>query len=356
MSARRGILAAAKEHSSRTAWEPSIAMTDAEKRDLCRELLSEFGVVKMRETERGELIHSCCLPGGRHRNGDAAASASLNYRKLVYRCHGCGGRGGLLWLIGVCRDQDSDEARAWLSGATGTGGALMDLSRLLELVDALAKAPEGRPPLPRFDHSMLDPWDFIHPYMTQMRGVPEQTLDHFRVGYAERYPMGQGITQPRITIPLFWKGDLVGWQARALLKGDQPKYKNSPEFPRDRVLYGDTEHDVAVVVESPLTVLRRHHHMPNVLGTFGAQVADAQVRLLQRYRRVILCFDPDSAGWNATEYVGNQLTAHTQVWAWENPYDVDLGDMDDDTADHLVAEAVPFPVWQRPAVLQPWKG
>jgi hypothetical protein len=355
MALRRGGAAGAKAAAS--TFEPVTSLSDAEKESLARELLAEFGVTRiLRKTDKGELIHSCCLPGNRHKNGDAAASASLNYRKLVYKCYGCGGKGGLLWLIAICREQDSDEAREWLAGATGTGGQVMDLSRLLELLEALEAKPESRAPIPSYDPSMLDDWDFIHPYMTEIRRVPEATLDHFRVGYAREYPMGRHAEpQERITIPLFWRGELVGWQARALFPGDEPKYKNSPEFPRERVLYNDHDGETVVLVESPLSVLRHFHHVPEFTATFGASVADSQLRVLQRHRKIVIWFDNDNAGWEATEHVADELTPYCQVWAVDSPWAADPGDMDDATVRKMIIEAVPFPVWERPRKLHPWK-
>jgi hypothetical protein len=347
---RRGI--DHKDANRVRSFEQSL-LPDSEKEHLARELLAEFGVTGIRHSaERGELIHSCCLPGGRHKNGDRNASASLNYRKLTYSCFGCGGHGGLLWFIAVCRGEDGDAAREWLNGATGSGGHVMELTKLLALLDALAahQRPE-RAPIPRFDPATLDPWDFRHPYMTEVRGCHPDTLARFRVGYAHDYFGGPG----RIIIPQFWKGDLVGWQARALYPGDSPKYKNSVEFPRHQTLYNPHQDDTAVIVESPLSVLRHHHHQSRLMATFGAQVTDEQRRLLHRHRRVLLWFDNDDAGWGATTAVADALLAHTQVWVIDSRWAADPADMTDDVVDRLIDDAVPYAIWSPPRALDEWK-
>ena len=330
------------------------ALDDGSKEQLCRDLLAEFGVTHVKATPKGELIHSCPLPFGGHRNGDRNPSASLNFRKLTFKCLGCGNSGGLLWFIASCRGETSEEAKTWLNDQTGMGQSVMDLTNLLKVLDRLYAGPvDERPPIPRYDPSVLAPWtwNIQHPYLTDPppdgRGIPSSTLDKFGVGYAEEYFDGS----ERIVIPLWWKGELVGWQARHIVAdGHSDKYRNSPDFPRDRVLYNyeNGNRRSAIVVESPASVLRHHHHQPTMQATFGANVTDDQIRLLQRYSSVLLWFDNDEAGWKATSRVGEELARYNTVWAVDSPYAADPADLDDDTVDHLVARAIPFAIWKRP--------
>lgn len=331
------------------------ALDDGSKEQLCRDLLSEFGVNRVKATPKGELIHSCPLPFGGHRNGDKNPSASLNYRKLTFKCLGCGNSGGLLWFIASCRGETSEEARTWLNDQTGMGQSVMELGNLLKVLDQLYAGPvDERPPIPRYDRSVLRPWtwNLQHPWMTDPppdgRGIPSSTLDKFGVGYAEEYFDGT----ERIIIPLWWKGELVGWQARHVGDGDHPdKYRNSPDFPRDRVIfnYENGDRHSAIVVESPASVLRHHHHRSEMQATFGANVTDDQIRLLQRYQRVLLWFDNDPAGWKATERVGGQLAPYNTVWVVNYPGREDPADLDDGPVDFFVEEAIPFALWKSPA-------
>lgn len=338
-----------------TAFEATM-LPDLEKEQLCIDLIGEFGSSVVSKTSKGELIHSCPIPNAGHKNGDKNASASLNFKKLTFNCFGCGSSGGLLWYMAVCRGEDVEGVREWLGKTAGVGGHVMDLHKFLELIDAMTAPAAGPPPIPKYSARVLDPWDFVHPYMTEVRGCRDETLDEFRVGWAQEYPMGRDEEpQQRIIIPQFWRGDLVGWQARALRKGDKPKYKNTPEFPRDRTLYGEHGHDTAVVVESPLSTLRHRHHVPEVLGTFGAEVTDVQIRLLHRYRRVILWMDNDPAGWKATRSVADRLQRHTEVFVVPSEYDADMADIDDHTVEQLIDAAIPSAIWTQPESLIPWK-
>lgn len=351
-------------------FEPAL-MPDFQKRELCESLLTEFGATRIIE-RHDELIHGCLLPFSRHTNQTADPTASLNWSKLTYKCLGCGAGGGLLWFIAACRPGTTAQgARKWLEEATGLGGVGMSLAKLLDFFDALYASKRDRyAPIPKYNARILDQWDWRHPYMTEVRGVPEQNLDRFRVGYAAQYQVG--IDPPRyserITIPHFWGGELVGWQSRRLWDDGTPKYLSSPDFPREQTIYNyDYAAPVTVVVESPFSVLRHAHHH-HVEATFGASVTERQIQLLQKHPKVVLWMDNDEAGWNALDdTVGRNgkvdkqgmisaLSSHTKVYVVDSPWAADPADMDDQTVDDLIAAAVPWPVWKRPAgTLREWK-
>jgi hypothetical protein len=314
-------------------------LPDAEKEQLCLDLLVEFGATNVRDGSRGELIHSCVLPFGGHAHGDANPSASLNYLKLTYNCLGCGNSGGLLWFIGVCRGDDTHDARRWLGSRTGTGGSVQDLSALLTFFEQLyePQRPE-RVPLPRMSPRVLEPWMWIHPWLTEIRHVPEAALVHFRVGWNPDLN--------RIVIPHWWRGELVGWQTRRLVNDGTPKYKSSPDFPKDGTIFNyDPTNERAVVVESPMSVLAHWDITPDIEATFGATVTDRQARLLTMHPEVVLHYDNDQAGWSATKRVGKVLEAYSKVFVADNPWNEDAGGLDDDEYLRTIAGAVPFALW-----------
>lgn len=352
---------------SNTFFEAS-SLDDDTKEALCKELLSEFGVTNVRKTNRGELIHSCCLPLGGHKNGDRNPSASLNYKKLTYRCLGCGSGGGLLWFIAVCRGEDGAQARHWLETHTGTGQQVMDLSNLLKILNSLFDHTSDEvQQIPQYSESVLDPWtwDVFHPYLTngmpeigfKGRGIQEVTLKHFRVGYTDEYPMGADRPpQERVVIPLWWENKLVGWQARRLDSRDEPKYKNSPEFPRDRVFFNYTPNIHCIVVESPMSVLRHWHAHPRMMSPFGAALTDRQLSLLRGMKSVTLWLDNDKAGWTGTKRAIEELSREVPIFVVDSPYDADPADMDDATVARLLDEAKPWGVWAPPETLVRWEG
>jgi len=362
-----------------STFEPAL-MPDSEKEALCRSLLEEFGVSDIRANERGELQHAC-LVSSYHTDQDRNPTASLNYKKLTYHCLGCGASGGLLWFIATCRGGASSEARKWLAKATGTDGEVQNLSDLLRYFDSIYESKQtGRSPIPKYSDRILDPWQGIHPYLTdgvpelgiEGRGISEENLLHFRVGYSEHFPLGDKKTSERIVIPHFWKGDLVGWQTRRLDSRDgTAKYLASPDFPKDSTLFNyDPKRKKAGIVESMLSSIKHYHALP-LEATFGASITERQVRLMERHETVVLWLDNDKAGWDALEGryedikrggkvvgrklvqegLGSLLGRSLNVLVVDNPYAADAGDMTTEDAVALYEAAIPYGAWERPEVL-----
>jgi DNA primase len=107
-------------------------------------------------------------------------------------------------------------------------------------------------------------------------------------------------------------GKVVAFAGRAL-GDDQPKYLNSPETPiytKSRLLYyldraGPTirKLDYAILVEGYMDCIAvATSGIENVVASCGTSLTEAQIRLLGRFsRRVVVNYDPDSAGMAATE-------------------------------------------------------
>jgi DNA primase len=150
-------------------------------------------------------------------------------------------------------------------------------------------------------------------------------LRHFKSKYAERLLTESGLIsrdqsgrpfdrfRRRITFPIANEsGKIVAFGARAL--GDeQPKYLNSPETPiysKSNVLYHlDRAKDVmrrqdfAILVEGYMDAIAvARAGVGNVVASCGTSLAEPQIKLLGRFtKRVIINFDPDTAGQAATE-------------------------------------------------------
>jgi hypothetical protein len=339
-----------------STWSYSL-MPDEQKRELCLELLEEFGATGIQETTKGELRHRCTLPIGAHTDRNSI-TASVNYRKLVFRCYVCNNRGGLLWWIATNRGENTEQSEKWLSKESGVSEVL-DLPMLLKLIEALARPKNTEvQPMPTYDERILDSWRrwrIFHPYLTLPiseggRECPEVNLARYKVGYCDedvhwRY-------HQRIIIPLHWNGALVGWQARKLLEDDpEPaKYRNTPQFPRDRTVYGDLGERDIVLVESPLSVLRHAHHLPMV-ATFGSAVSDMQIPLLHRYRRVTLWYDNDKSGWEGVYSLIARLKNYVDLRIVDSPWDADPADMTEAEAAELVEGAIPYMLWSKPMTL-----
>jgi len=117
----------------------------------------------------------------------------------------------------------------------------------------------------------------------------------------------------RITFPISNEsGKIVAFGARAL-GDDMPKYLNSPETPiysksnllyhMDRAKDALRRQDFAILVEGYMDAIAvARAGISNVVASCGTSLAEPQIKLLGRFtRRVIVNYDPDTAGQAATE-------------------------------------------------------
>jgi len=107
-------------------------------------------------------------------------------------------------------------------------------------------------------------------------------------------------------------GKIVAFGGRAL-GDDLPKYLNSPETPiytKSNVLYhldrakeSLRQRDFAVLVEGYMDAIAvARASFSNVVASCGTSLTEPQVKLLNRFtRRIIVNYDPDTAGQAATE-------------------------------------------------------
>jgi DNA primase len=174
------------------------------------------------------------------------------------------------------------------------------------------------------------------------RGMDKTTIDRFGIGYApsggdsllrhlkgkyaEKLLAESGLVsreqngsrlfdrfRRRITFPIANEsGKIVAFGCRAL-GDDQPKYLNSPETPiysKSNVLYhldrakeALRRSDFAVLVEGYMDAIAvARAGISNVVASCGTSLAEPQIKLLGRFtKRVIVNYDPDTAGQAATE-------------------------------------------------------
>jgi DNA primase len=180
------------------------------------------------------------------------------------------------------------------------------------------------------------------------RGVTAETIKTFRIGYAPddfnhmrdalKAHFGEDVLRAsglfsakdqadgspgsmyarfrkRITFPIANEaGKVIAFTARALDPDEKnAKYLNSPEsalytkghvlFNLDKAKAEMRKSDFAVLVEGQMDCISLYMAgLHNVLAVSGTAFTEAQVRLLGRFtKRVIVNFDPDTAGATATE-------------------------------------------------------
>jgi DNA primase len=180
-------------------------------------------------------------------------------------------------------------------------------------------------------------------YALDRRGLTEDTLRTFEIGYAPRgwrnmldelinlgydealiLEAGVAIRNEqgrvydrfrnRLMIPIRdERGRVIGFGARALDPNDNPKYLNSPQTPvfdKSQVLFGldaaksaIRETETAVIVEGYMDAIQAHQAgFSNVVAQMGTAMTEHQIRLIApRYaRKIVLALDADAAGQNAT--------------------------------------------------------
>ncbi len=182
----------------------------------------------------------------------------------------------------------------------------------------------------------------IGKYLRDNRGLSEETIERFKIGLApegwtelikfakskdlkikELAEAGLVIKSDksgdyydrfrlRLMVPIFnLGGRIIAFGGRALRKGENAKYMNSPETPvynKSTVLYGLHESKTAirraesvVLVEGYFDFLSLYQAgIDNVVAVSGTAFTARQARLLSRYAsKAYLLFDSDSAGRSA---------------------------------------------------------
>lgn len=352
-----GIEEATKVHHKPLGYNPFIGMHLHERRDIVMRVLEYIRADNVREERDHEIVHSCRLPYGNHPNGDRNPSARINFEKMASNCWVCGGGSFLWWAASVLGMDTSAEVIHFLNETLDLGLDRPDTAEdLLAFIDALhSKDPVVRPDPPVYDDSVLEPWKLIHPYLTEIRHIPKTNIMKLSVGYGTltvRNLDGELVRSNRIILPHYFRGTLYGWQSRRLGDDHTAKYLCTPDMPRDIQLYNwkRCDDERAFLLESPMSVLK-HDHLGNFMATFGAKVSEAQCDLFlkSRAKSLVLWFDNDEAGWQATEKVGEYLMSRGPVYAMDSPYAGDPGDLEEDQVRYLLQNhIVPFPLWSRP--------
>jgi DNA primase len=273
-------------------------------------------------------------------------SFAVHPTKQIFHCFGCGVGGDVFKFVMMIENLSFPEALRRVAekvgivlrereGGEGTDERARERTALFKLHEAAAKfysaqlgaTAEGRA---------------ARGYLAD-RGLDDATVARFRLGYAPAN--GQALTQyledlgfraeiseksglvlrgeegkrrfdrfrRRIIFPISNESaKVVAFGGRAL-GDDQPKYLNSPETPiytKGRVLFhldgagsGIRKLDYAILVEGYMdSIAVASAGIDNVVASCGTSLSEGQIRLLARYtRRVIVNYDPDSAGVAATE-------------------------------------------------------
>lgn len=270
-------------------------------------------------------------------------SFNVNPERGIYKCFGCGRGGNVFSFLMETERISFVEAVTELaeryhitivpeSGHTSTAAA--DTEVLYETTrqaarffyDTLQK-PEGVPGADYFKRRgwtmetqtrfglgyASDSWDAFLRFARE-RGLSDDILE--TTGLIVRREGGRVYDRfrGRVVFPIFSASrKVIGFGARTLAAGEEPKYLNSPETPiynKSRVLYGLSHaipairaQDAVVIVEGYADVLSMSQAgITHVVATSGTALTPEQVRMLTRYtRNFFFLYDADSAGFAAME-------------------------------------------------------
>lgn len=286
-------------------------------------------------------------------HGEKTPSFSVHVGGQFYHCFGCGVSGDVFKFVQEIDKLSFPEAVKLVAQKCGIPLAKREFhspeeaaesrlrGQLLELheqatawFEAQLKAPEGAR---------------AREYLTG-RGLKPETIARFRIGYAPEgwsglrdrlsnaapaealkvsglfsYKEQEGETgggraydrfRKRITFPICnEQGRVIAFTARALDTDEKsgPKYLNSPETPlysKGQVLFNldkakqtIRQQNFALLVEGQMDCISVFAAgVTPVIATSGTAFTEHQARLLRRYTtRLVVNFDPDTAGANAAE-------------------------------------------------------
>jgi len=264
-------------------------------------------------------------------------SFSVNESRQIFKCFGCGEGGDAFAFVQKVETLTFPEAIRFLAERQG-----------IPLPDSGAETSQEGKDRERYLEIMQNAADFFREQLTRnqeclsyldRRQINQETRETFGIGYAPpgssllRQFRSNGISEAdleacglvsrgasgdaydrfrsRVIFPIRnLSGKTIAFGGRILGDG-QPKYLNSPET----VLYSKghnlfalhtgkeaiRKQGFAVLVEGYFDCIVPYQHgVRNIIASLGTSLTDGQVRLISRYtRRVVVNFDPDSAGISA---------------------------------------------------------
>jgi DNA primase len=294
-------------------------------------------------------------------------SFSVNANMQIYKCFGCGVSGDVFKFIQEFDHVTFVEAVKWVAERYGIP--------IPKRTDAGDPDTAWREALYRMNEAaqrqfralLTGPQGGEARAYLQSRGVTPQIAEEFGIGLADR--SGQALTQllqregfgaealensglilkrqeggglfdrfrGRLMFPIHSEaGKLVGFAGRAMAKGDEPKYLNSPEttiYRKSQLLYNlNRAKELArkagrlVLVEGYMDVIGLWAGgIREVVASCGTALTALQVKMMRRLcETVVVNFDPDAAGQNATERsLQVLLDEHMRVRVLELNQDLD---------------------------------
>lgn len=280
---------------------------------------------------------------------EKSPSFSVTQEKQIFHCFGCGKGGNVITFLMEIETFTFVEAVTHLANRAG-----------ITLPETRRKATS----LSEESSLLLSAYDWLTKYYYHLlkysdegkigleyflnRGIKEETIDEFQLGYSPtnsdftiEFMKKKGFHQQllvkagllstkdnlhfvdvfrgRVLFPIKnHLGRTVAFGGRAF-EGEEPKYLNSQEhelFQKGNLLFNFNlaknhirKQSEVIIFEGYMDVLAAHQAgIKNVIATLGTALTNNQAKLLTRYvDTVILCYDADDAGMNASFQAANLL-------------------------------------------------
>jgi DNA primase len=270
-------------------------------------------------------------------------SFTVHIARQFYKCFSCGAAGDVFKFVMEIEGLSFYEALKSLAERNGIpmpkrSQYADDDSRLRGALLAMHEAAQEN-----FRANLNGPpGEAARAYLAK-RGLARETIEQFGLGYSDRsgrallrlfeqrnFPAAQmeqsglvgkrddGSMYDRFRNRLMFpiqdaSGKIIGYGGRALAAEDNPKYLNSPETPiykKSYVLYNlhrakETmrKEDRAILVEGYMDAIGvTAAGFGPVVASCGTALTPQQVKLLKQHtQRIVVNFDPDTAGANASE-------------------------------------------------------
>ena len=308
-------------------------------REFLDELISRSDIVDVVSsyvslTRRGGNYFGLC-PFHNEKTG----SFSVSPDKQIYHCFGCKHGGGVISFIMEIENLSFPDAVRFLAKRAnmdvpddnGDTETARRRQRLLALNKDAARwfhqnlyTPEGAAVAAYLERrkitkktatnfglgASLDSWDALLTAMLQKGYTKSELLENGLVVQNKNGRLYDKFRNRLIFPVIDVRGDVVAFGGR-VLDNSLPKYTNSPEtilYSKRRNLYGinlakKTKRPNIILCEGNIDVITLHQAgFDNAVAAMGAVLTTEQARLLSRYtKELVLCYDNDTAGQNATQ-------------------------------------------------------
>lgn len=230
---------------------------------------------------------------------DRNPSWSVNVNTGQHYCFSCGFGGSFVYLVEYLHG-DATAARKWLREE----GVLAEARAILS---GKNKEEEENP----VTEAYLAQFTHVPDEVAATRRISPDSCDHYGVLWNPKDELW--ITPVREP----YTHRLLGWQEK------NKRYFNNypPNMKKSKTLFGFNEArgDTAVLVESPLDVLRLHSSGLDPIGvsSYGVRVSQEQIRLImERFEFVVVALDNDRDGHQMSGQLQKEFGHRIRVRFW----------------------------------------